>query len=674
MFTSPNQAITSSGLSRWLREQDISLVLSTYRANRLIFIGTDQAGNLRVQERLFDRPMGLYASKKSIWMAGRSHIWRFDNLLANGEEYEGADALYVPAASFLTGEVNAHELVITSDEIPLFVNTVFSCIAQIKTGYSFQPIWQPSFIDALVAEDRCHLNGIAIKDGVPTWATACSSQNEPTSWRRERIGSGIAIHIPSGEIACSGLTMPHSPRWHNNQLWLLNSGTGELGWVEKAQFQPVCQLPGFIRGLAFHDHYALVGLSKLRSQVFTGLPLEQRLHTSNQNPQGMCGLQVIDLNNGEIVQSMNLPEPIDELFDLVVLPGVRQPKALSLTDGSLDTLVKVPTQKELVRIRPNIPSGQPHQGPSIQRAGLPMAENPERLHKTSKLQYQRIFQLTPENLTPYASLTFPSLAVGSNALKRLQGNLMGVSAMNNGEMVGLVIAQCDEHLNAEIVSLMVSLEWRNQGIGTTLVYHLCNLLQEENCKRLCLRYQAPLQDNSTIERLVNRLGWRSPQQELLLLKGEAHRLAKIDWQKLFPLPDQYTISQWKQEYRQDAEDSDAPQELKDTIQTEAVETKASFALFHKEQLVGWLVTHRVSKQSLRYSSLFVAQRHRQRGQALHLIAIACNTQQQLGIPIARAGIAPRNQAAIRLLKRHGYQHLGEIKQSMVSSVTLNNDQ
>jgi|MDSZ01.2.fsa_nt_gb uncharacterized protein (TIGR03032 family) len=664
------QAITSPGLPEWLQEQDISLVLSTYRANRLIFIGRDHDSNLKLEERLFDRPMGLFVSKQSIWMAGRSHIWRIDNLLGKDGEHEGADNIYVPSASFLTGEVNAHELVITTDNEPLFVNTVFSCLATIKPGCSFQPIWKPSFIDALVAEDRCHLNGIAMKDDIPTWATACSSKNETTSWRRERIGNGIVIHIPSDEIACSGLTMPHSPRWHNKKLWLLNSGTGDLGWVENNQFQPICQLPGFARGLAFHNNFALVGLSKLRSRVFTGLPLEQRLLTSQENPQGICGLQVIDLNNGKIIQSIHLPEPIDELFDLAVLPGVRQPRMVSLTDENLDTLVKLPTQKNLVRIRPNTPSGRPHQGPPVKRTGMPLTEKPERVQKTSKLQYQRIFQLTRDNLTPYASLTFPPLTAGSNALKRLHGNLMGVSAMHNGEMVGLVIAECDEYLNAQVTSLMVSLEWRNQGIGTTLIHHLCNLLKEENCQRLSLRYQAPLQGNMIMESLLKRLGWRNPQQELLLLKGEAHRLAKINWHKNFPLPEQYTISRWKEEYGEDAENTDAPQELKDTIKTERVETNTSFALFHNEQLVGWLISHRTGKHSLRYSSLFVAQRHRQRGQALHLISIACKAQQQLGIQIARAGIAPKSQAAIRLLKRHGYLHLTEIKQSMFSWVIL----
>ena len=75
-------------LAAWLSQQGIALALSTYRANRLIFLGVDQSQTLRVHERLYDRPMGLFTSGQSLWMAGRSHLWRFDNLLAPGQHHD----------------------------------------------------------------------------------------------------------------------------------------------------------------------------------------------------------------------------------------------------------------------------------------------------------------------------------------------------------------------------------------------------------------------------------------------------------------------------------------------------------------------------------------------------------------------------------------------------------
>ena len=126
-MTKQARANANPGFPTWLNQQGIALALSTYRANRLIFIGVDSNQALRLHERLYDRPMGLFASGQSLWMAGRSHLWRFDNLLAPGQHHDGADRLYVPAASFLTGEVNAHELVLTTAGAP-FLSTPFSAI------------------------------------------------------------------------------------------------------------------------------------------------------------------------------------------------------------------------------------------------------------------------------------------------------------------------------------------------------------------------------------------------------------------------------------------------------------------------------------------------------------------------------------------------------------------
>ena len=486
-MTLQTPASFSPALATWLSQQGIALALSTYRANRLIFVGVDDSQRLRIHERIYDRPMGLFVSEQCLWMAGRSHLWRFDNLLTPGQHHDGADRLYTPAASFLTGEVNAHELVLTAEGAPLFVNTVFSCLAELTPGCSFRPVWQPPFIDALKPEDRCHLNGVALKNGEITWATACSAGNTPTSWRNARQEGGVLMHIPTGSIAATGLTMPHSPRWYQGKLWLLNSGTGELGWIEQERFQPLCTLPGFVRGLAFASDCAVVGLSKLRSPQFTGLPLEERLQAEG-HPQGCCGIRVIDLASGNVLHSLDLPEPIDELFDVAVLENCRQPQALGLVDDAIDSLVKLPQQETLVRIKPSTPSGTPHQGPAVERLGLPQPTTPA---DNSPIHYQRVFQLTEATLAPFASLTYPSLAPGSAAWRKLKGELLGIAANQNGTLVGLALAECTPEGNARLVSLCVSPSQRRQGIGTRLIAHLSTFLPQQSQTSLSVVISSP---------------------------------------------------------------------------------------------------------------------------------------------------------------------------------------
>jgi uncharacterized protein (TIGR03032 family) len=78
------------------------------------------------------------------------------------------------------------------------------------------------------------------------------------------MSGGVVIDMTTDEIVCEGLSMPHSPRWANGKLWVLNAGTGHIGWVDfkNKSFVPLAFLPGFLRGLSIVGNIAAVGLSK----------------------------------------------------------------------------------------------------------------------------------------------------------------------------------------------------------------------------------------------------------------------------------------------------------------------------------------------------------------------------------------------------------------------------
>lgn len=451
----------SSGLYHWLAEQNISLALTTYQSNRLFFIGRKaESERLALHERLFDKPMGLFwqAEGDRLFMGTRYQLWELANRLPTGHTHEGGDRLYVPRQSWITGNINAHDLAIDAQGRLLFVNTDFSCLATLDPDYSFRPLWQPPFISALKAEDRCHLNGFALQDDVATWLTACSTSDTAAGWRHHRHDGGVVLHIPSNEIAATGLSMPHSPRWHRGKLWLLNSGSGELGYLDGSRFVPVAYAPGFVRGLAFHDRFALIGLSKLRSTSFGGLALEQRLAADNQ--QAQCGIVVVDLDSGQVVHWLLFGNTVEELFDVVVLPETRQPRALGLQDDTIERLVTFPGSDGLVITKPTVE--RPGQTP-VQVAGLPRLD-PAELH------YQRVFHLTPDNLKPYAALLAPDL-LSRWANEPPQGELYGLSAALDGKLVGLAIAERQAD-GARLCSLVVSSIWQRTDLAQRLLTEL----------------------------------------------------------------------------------------------------------------------------------------------------------------------------------------------------------
>jgi uncharacterized protein (TIGR03032 family) len=136
--------------------------------------------------------------------------------------------------------------------------------------------------------------------------------------------------------------MPHSPRLHDGRLWLLNSGAGELGFLDREakKFVPVAFCPGYARGLAFVGPYAIVGLSLAReNRTFQGLPLDGALTAHGAEPR--CGLLVIDTNSGDTVEWVRIEGVVRELFDVAVLPGVRNPAAIGFVSDEIQRVISI---------------------------------------------------------------------------------------------------------------------------------------------------------------------------------------------------------------------------------------------------------------------------------------------------------------------------------------------
>jgi uncharacterized protein (TIGR03032 family) len=332
----------SPDFAGWLADQNVSLALSTYQTAKLFLIGRKADNQLMVHERTFNRCMGLWAAGEMLWISSAYQLWRFVNVLKPGQTYQGCDRLYVPRTGHTTGDLDIHDVAVENTGRVVFVNTKFSCLATLDDRDSFAPLWRPPFISTLVPEDRCHLNGLALQDGRVRYATACSTSDTCDAWRDHRRDGGVVLDIQKNAVLGAGLSMPHSPRMHDGRLWLLNSGTGFFGWMhpESGAFEPVTFCPGYLRGLAFAGPYAVVGLSRPRHDpTFVGLPLQKELEARHAEPR--CGVHVIDLRSGDVVQWLRLGGMVSELYDVAVLPGAVQPMALGLKTDEIRRLLTI---------------------------------------------------------------------------------------------------------------------------------------------------------------------------------------------------------------------------------------------------------------------------------------------------------------------------------------------
>ena len=184
-------------------------------------------------------PVNAYAgTDQSIYMATLYQLWRLENVLQPGETIEDYDRLYVPQLGNTTGDLNVHDVALDDNGKPLFISARFSCLATTSDRYHFKPLWMPKFITKLAGEDRCHLNGLAMVDGKPRYVTACATTDVVDGWREHRRDGGVVIDIETDEVIAHGLSMPHSPRWYRDQLWLLDSGN-RLLWLSRSSNRQV---------------------------------------------------------------------------------------------------------------------------------------------------------------------------------------------------------------------------------------------------------------------------------------------------------------------------------------------------------------------------------------------------------------------------------------------------
>jgi uncharacterized protein (TIGR03032 family) len=148
------------------------------------------------------------------------------------------------------------------------------------------------------------------------------------------------MEVPGGEVLLRGLSMPHSPRWHDGRLWLLESGTGRLLFVDlraRSARQALAELPGFARGLALAGRYAFIGLSKIReTSAMDGVPLAER------RADLRCGVAVADLRAGRVVAFLEFQTAVEEIFDVQLIPGVRFPEVVGFQKEAVHHTFVVP--------------------------------------------------------------------------------------------------------------------------------------------------------------------------------------------------------------------------------------------------------------------------------------------------------------------------------------------
>ena len=308
-----------------------TLAISTYQAGKLIFLSAPDGQRLIQLPRTFDKVMGIAERPDgaALALACRHDITVFAQHTGLAAHYPKApgryDALYLPRVSYHTGALDVHDIAYGKDDRLFAVNTLFSCIMTLDGHHNFVPYWQPPFVDALTGEDRCHLNGMALEDGLPRYATAFSQTNTRHGWRSRVTETGVVLDVTTGQTLAEGLAMPHTPRLYNDELYVLLSARGELVRIDRqtGAIETVVHIGGFVRGMALIDDYLFVARSKLRENSSTFAHLQLPTETNR------ASVVAVHLPTGSLAGEVTWLNSLDEIYDVHILRGKRRPNILN---------------------------------------------------------------------------------------------------------------------------------------------------------------------------------------------------------------------------------------------------------------------------------------------------------------------------------------------------------
>lgn len=307
----------------WLAATGGTLAVTTYNSGKLALLSAP-GGELVASYWSFPRPMGLAVAGNRLALASRDHFWEFEIVPRNESADANGASQIVPNVVHSTGRLDAHDVAFDRRGV-LFANTRFNCVARPSERVHFKRVWRPSFMGETpptLAVDCCHLNGIGVRAGRLEMATAFCEQSGAAAWRAtDRFQSGVLIDVHHNRITTRGLSLPHSPRWHDDQWWVCDSGRGVLARFDprRETCVPLIELPGFTRGLTFMEGRAVVGLSRIRKRhILDAPPVRARW------PRLRSGVSLVDPVHGVETGSIEFVRGGREVYDVALIPDARR--------------------------------------------------------------------------------------------------------------------------------------------------------------------------------------------------------------------------------------------------------------------------------------------------------------------------------------------------------------
>lgn len=233
--------------------------------------------------------------------------------------------------------------------------------------------------------------------------------------------------------------------------------------------------------------------------------------------------------------------------------------------------------------------------------------------------------LHPAIAPHFATMTFPSyrhlLALtptvrhpNENEPRKIQPFAIG--ALRERRPVGLVIGELpiEGEQAPEVLSLFVDPETRRQGVGTALI----GAAEEEVLRRgfgeIAAVYMTGKPSIEHVERILAARGWNEPETRMVSVRFTMKELTAAPWLNRFQLGPEYEIFSWCDLHPEEREELITSQEKLGWIardlqpwdyENSGYDQSTSVGVRYRGKVVGWVINHRLSDDTIRYTCSFI---------------------------------------------------------------------
>ncbi len=267
-----------------------------------------------------------------------------------------------------------------------------------------------------------------------------------------------------------------------------------------------------------------------------------------------------------------------------------------------------------------------------------------------KIERLDLTRLDPELLAVYEQMTERRYR---HLLQPPGSQTIAYGITFGGKPVGLALAEAKTLLNLWNKFQFAVGEWHTFFIDPAhmqahhfqeITEELTRELGKLHCKLIGFTFNAAYPIAPAFEKVLKTQGWEGP--DLFMLRyhfvGDDFKPSWLKRAKRKPYLAGYDPFPWKELTSEEREELKNLQEniaFPETVlpfneYEDPVDPLNSLGLRFEGKVVGWMLTHRIKPDTIRYSSLYIFPEHQSRGMAIKLLADSITLQQQAHVTFA----------------------------------------